>query len=189
MVLFSKEGILSLGLIQDTTEVTTPPAATTPAATTPAAAAGSSLAPTLMIGIMILIAVLIIAAVVIGWRTGGTGGAGRYSWLDYGNFFIVAIGMTVVLFAFLVAIGSATDLGIFNDPTEVLAMLTALFGVIAALVGTYFGVKAGSDAAAGAQDLANSAIAPTQAPTVVSVDPLPNAGGGSCQCSGYCHLL
>ena len=105
MVLFSKESILSLGLIQDTTEVTTPPAATTPAATTPAAAAGSSLAPTLMIGIMILIAVLIIAAVVIGWRTGGTGGAGRYSWLDYGDFFIVAIGMVVVLFAFLVAIG------------------------------------------------------------------------------------
>jgi type IV secretory pathway VirB6-like protein len=49
--------------------------------------------------------------------------------------------------------------GVFDDPTQVLAILSALFGTIVGLVGTYFGVKASSDAREGAQDQATAATA------------------------------
>jgi len=94
--------------------------------------------------------------------------------MKYGNFFVVAIGITTALIGFLVAFPLLIS-GVFKDPTQVLAILSALFGAIVGLVGTYFGVKASSDAGERAQNQA--ATATTQAAqTVQAVAPAP-AGG------------
>lgn len=73
------------------------------------------------------------------------------SWLDYGNFYVVALGITAVVIGFLVTL---LFLDRFRDGTQALGLLTALFGVITGLVGTYFGIKASSDARSGAESLA-----------------------------------
>jgi hypothetical protein len=78
--------------------------------------------------------------------------------MTYGNFFVVALGITTALMGFLVACPLLIS-GVFEDPTQVLAILSALFGAIVGLVGTYFGVKASSDAGAKAQDQAAKATA------------------------------
>ena len=78
--------------------------------------------------------------------------------LKYGNFFVVALGITTALMGFLVAFPLIIS-GVFSDPTQVLAILSALFGTIVGLVGTYFGIKASSDATEGAQAQANKATA------------------------------
>lgn len=136
---------------------------------TPPPPAGSALAETVAIGVMVLIAVTVIALIVFAWNRP----TGSRSWLDYGNFFIVAIGIIAVLLAFLVAMVTAAEL--FQDATQIFAVLTALFGVIGTLAGTYFGVKAGSDAAEGAQQLASGAVVPDR-PAVLSVYPARGAG-------------
>jgi hypothetical protein len=46
---------------------------------------------------------------------------------------------------------------VFTDPTQVIALLSALFGTIVSLVGTYFGEKSSSDASQKAQDLSQQA--------------------------------
>jgi hypothetical protein len=66
------------------------------------------------------------------------------SWLDYGSFYVVALGITVVVSGFLVTLLFANR---FGDLTSALGFLTALIGVITGLVGTYFGIKASSDEA------------------------------------------
>jgi uncharacterized protein YacL len=66
--------------------------------------------------------------------------------LHYGNFFVVVFGIMTVLIGFLVAFPLAIS-NVFSDPTQVIALLSALFGTIVGLVGTYFGVKSSSDAA------------------------------------------
>ena|SRR5215211_665468 len=71
--------------------------------------------------------------------------------MAYGSFFVVALGITTVLIGFLVTFQLIIS-GVFEDPTQVLAILSALFGTVAGLVGTYFGVKASSDARQGLQD-------------------------------------
>jgi hypothetical protein len=76
--------------------------------------------------------------------------------MAYGSFFVVALGITTVLIGFLVTFPLIIS-GVFADPTQVLALLSALFGTIAGLVGTYFGVKASSDARQGLQDVATGA--------------------------------
>ena len=78
--------------------------------------------------------------------------------MTYGNFFVVSLGITTALMGFLVAFPLLIS-GVFEDPTQVLAILSALFGTIVGLVGTYFGVKASSDAGAKAQDQAAKATA------------------------------
>jgi hypothetical protein len=147
------------------------------ATTSPPATDGNGLATIVIIEILIFVGILVIAAVatsmVTSLRRPDVGARGQ-SWLDYGNFFIVVTGIVAVFLAFLVAM--LVSGGLFHDPTQLLAILTALFGVIGTLVGTYFGVKAGSDAAQGAQDLASGVITPTR-PTVVAVEPPPNAPG------------
>lgn len=55
--------------------------------------------------------------------------------------------------------------GVFQDPTQVIALLSALFGTIVGLVGTYFGVKSSSDASRGAQDLAKAVANPSDEST------------------------
>lgn len=77
--------------------------------------------------------------------------------LRYGNFFVVSLGITAVLIGFLAAFPLLIS-GIFANPTQVLALLSALFGAIVGLVGTYFGIKASSDAGQKAQDQAAEAV-------------------------------
>ncbi len=97
--------------------------------------------------------------------------------LDHGNFFVVALGIMTALIGFLVAFPLLIS-RVFTDPTQVLALLSALFGTIVGLVGTYFGVKASSDASEGAQRLASETIAnDSTPPQVASITPPHKAQG------------
>lgn len=91
--------------------------------------------------------------------------------LVYGNFFVVALGAMTTLIGFLVAFPLLVS-GVFEDPTQVIALLSALFGTIVGLVGTFFGVKASSDATKQAHQLASDTISgDTSPPTVTSANP------------------
>ena len=70
-----------------------------------------------LIGLLVLIGIF-------AWRTENP--------LNYGNFFVVALGITTALFGFLLAFPLLVS-GIFDDPTQVLALLSALFGAIVGL--------------------------------------------------------
>jgi hypothetical protein len=136
-------------------------------------------APVSQISQATVIAILVVSALfligllfligIFAWRTENP--------LNYGNFFVVALGITTALFGFLLAFPLLVS-GIFDDPTQVLALLSALFGAIVGLVGTYFGIKASSDAREDAQKLASETITSDRTPPKVSVvSPLPNATG------------
>jgi len=84
--------------------------------------------------------------------------------LHFGNFFVVALGIMTALIGFLVAFPLLVS-GVFEDPAQVIALLSALFGTIVGLVGTYFGVKSSSDASKGAQDLAKAAARNSNGPS------------------------
>lgn len=84
---------------------------------------------------------------------------GQRSWLDYGAFFIVSLGILTVFVAYLVTLIFADD--VLDQSADVLAFMTALFGVVGTLVGAYFGVKASADARAGAERLATATAPPT----------------------------
>jgi uncharacterized protein YacL len=71
--------------------------------------------------------------------------------LRYGNFFVVIFGILTVLVGFLVSFPLVIS-DVFDDPTQVIALLSALLGTIVGLVGTYFGVKSSSDASEKAQE-------------------------------------
>jgi hypothetical protein len=73
-------------------------------------------------------------------------GIPRGSWLEFGSFFVVALGIVAVIIGFLSIL---LFLNTFEDGTQALGFLTALFGAITGLVGTYFGVKTSSDAREG----------------------------------------
>lgn len=81
--------------------------------------------------------------------------------LKYGNFFVVALGIMAVLIGYLVAFPLIIS-GVFSDPTQVLAILSALFGTVVGLVGTYFGIKATSDATMQAQNQARDVVLASQ---------------------------
>jgi len=95
--------------------------------------------------------------------------------MKYGNFFVVALGITTALMGFLVAFPLLIS-GVFEDPTQVLAILSALFGAIVGLVGTFFGVKASSEAGERAQNKASEAT--TQAAQTVRAVAPGQAGEG-----------
>jgi hypothetical protein len=117
-------------------------------------------------GILAIVA-LLIGLIWAGART-GTLAQGQRIWLDYGNFYIVAIGLATVLIGFLVILQVHQP----KDGSEALGFLTALLGAIVGLVGTYFGVKASSDARAGAETLAtNAGGVGTTAPTITIEPP------------------
>jgi hypothetical protein len=120
----------------------------------------------LIVGVIVVVAILLVGLFWVGART-GTLTQDQKTWLDYGNFFIVASGLAAVLIGFLVILQFAPP----ADGTQALGFLTALFGAIAGLVGTYFGVKQSADARAGAEKLATlSGGAGTTAPTI-TIDP------------------
>jgi hypothetical protein len=113
----------------------------------------------LIVGILICLVLLIFVA-----RRSGTWSTEQRSWLDYGNFFIVSIGIAAVTVGFLVILLVIQP---FKDKTEALSFLAALFGVVTGLVGTYFGVKQSADSREGAHDLARSfGGAGTTTPTI-----------------------
>lgn len=121
----------------------------------------------LIVGVIVVVAILLIALFWAGART-GTLTQGQKTWLDYGNFFIVASGLVSVLIGFLVILQFAPP----DDETQALGFLTALFGAIAGLVGTYFGVKQSADAREGAEKLATlSGSVSTTAPTITIEPP------------------
>jgi hypothetical protein len=123
----------------------------------------SSLTATLLWVVLFLIAAIVLMVFLV-IRTGvgrRTLLQGERSWLDYGNLFVVSFGIAAVLIGFLVILLS---LDFFADRVQALGFLTALFGVITGLVGTYFGVKQSADAREGAENLAGSAS--NTAPTV-----------------------
>ena len=113
----------------------------------------------LVIGLLVLVAIIAVSAD-----------------LQFGSFFVVALGIMSALIGFLVAFPLLIS-GVFTEPTQVVALLSGLFGIIGTLVGTYFGVKSSGDARQGAQQLATAAAAaatpaaPTPLLTVAAVDP------------------
>jgi hypothetical protein len=129
------------------------------------------IAQTTVMGILIASSLIVLGLLIL---------IGTFAWktersLEYGSFFVVVLGILTALIGFLVAFPLLVS-GVFDDPTQVLALLSALFGTIVGLVGTYFGIKTSSDARVGAQNLARDTVASdTTPPTVSSVTPLPNA--------------
>ena len=121
----------------------------------------------LIVGVVAGVAVLLAGLFWVGVRT-GRWTEDQKTWLDYGNFFIVASGLAAVLVGFLVILRVAPP----GDKTQALGLLTALFGAITGLVGTYFGVKQSADARAGAEKLATlSGGTGTTAPTITIEPP------------------
>jgi hypothetical protein len=120
--------------------------------------------------LFLLVAIILIAVLVIRTGVGSRSvSQGERSWLDYGSFFVVSWGIVAVIIGFLSIL---LFLDRFTDITQALGFLTALFGAIVGLVGTYFGVKTSSDAREGAQQLAVASGVDTTAPRVVSNTPL-----------------
>jgi Bacterial Ig-like domain len=98
---------------------------------------------------------------------------GERSSRDFGSFYVVAFGITAVFFGFIVMLLFADTFT--NNIATALGFLTALFGAITGLVGTYFGVKSSSDAREGAQRLAASPAGDTTPPDVTSTSPVDGA--------------
>lgn len=120
--------------------------------------------------LFLLVAIVLVAVLVIRTGVGSRSiSQGERSWLDYGSLFVVTWGIVAVIIGFL---GILLFLDRFTDITQALGFLTALFGAIVGLVGTYFGVKTSSDAREGAQQLAVARGGDTTKPQVLSNTPL-----------------
>jgi len=98
------------------------------------------------------------------------------SWLDYGSLWVVLCGIGAVIIGFLLTL---LLLGRFEDGTQALGFLTAFFGAIVGLIGTYFGIKSSGDAAKGAQDLVAAPSGDTTPPRILSFDPPDQAPGST----------
>jgi hypothetical protein len=119
-----------------------------------------------------VMAILIASTLIV---IGLLGLIGMFAWkteksLEYGNFFVVTLGILAALTGFLVAFPLLVS-NVFEDPTQVLAILSALFGTIVGLVGTYFGVKSSSDARAGAERVATLASGVGTTTPTITVEP------------------
>ncbi len=138
------------------------------------ASAGASAQPEPLSTVALFVVVAVLIALIGGLaflmiRTGvGTKMLAKdeRSWLDYGNLYIVALGIGAVVIGFLVML---LFLDRFDDVTQALGFLTALFGAIVGLVGTYFGVKNSADAREGAENVALNAGVGSTAPAVTVV--------------------
>lgn len=129
-------------------------------------AAASKISPRTVITLIIVSTIMVLSLLALvglfAWRTKGPEGP-----LLYGNFFVVSLGTVTALIGFLAAFPLLIS-DVFKEPTQVFALLSALFGTIVGLVGTYFGVKASSDASKQAHQLATSTVASDTTPPVVS---------------------
>jgi len=122
--------------------------------------------PTFTVAILVIILLVLIMVAIIAFFL-SLRSSNLENLMEYGSFFIVAWGILAVLIAFLAIMLSFGS--VFDDPNQVLAAFAALFGVIGTLVGTYFGVKASSDARQGAETIARGET--TTPPLVSSVSP------------------
>ena len=132
--------------------------------------AASKIPPPAVITLIIVSTIMVLGLLALiglfAWRTKAPEGP-----LLYGNFFVVSLGTVTALIGFLAAFPLLIS-DVFEEPTQVIALLSALFGTIVGLVGTYFGVKASSDATKQAHQLASGTITGDTIPPVVSsVDP------------------
>jgi hypothetical protein len=122
---------------------------------------------TTVVAILVSAAVIVVALLaLIGYFAFKTPADVEGGPLQFGNFFVVSLGIVAALVGFLIAFPPIVS-GVFADPTQVIALLTALFGTIVGLVGTYFGVKSSSDASQKAQELARAV---TQSPPEAKPD-------------------
>jgi len=129
---------------------------------------------------IILVVILVIAF--LGWqmikagsdstRSNPGSSQGERAPRDSGSFYVVALGVTAVFFGFIVMLLFVSG---FKSISTALGFLTALFGAITGLVGTYFGIKSSSDAREGAQRLAASPAGATTPPAVTSTSPVDGA--------------
>jgi Bacterial Ig-like domain (group 1) len=126
-------------------------------------------------GAILAVVVLLVGLFWAGVRT-GTLSQGQRTWQDYGNFYIVAIGLALVVIGFLIVLQIYQP----TDGAEALGFLTAFFGAIVGLVGTFFGVKASADARAGAETLTTSAGGVGTTTPTITIDP-PTATTGVSQ--------
>lgn len=129
-------------------------------------AGGAKIAQETVIMLVVVSTIMVLGLLALiglfAWRTKVPEGP-----LLYGNFFVVSLGTITALIGFLVAFPLLIS-GVFKEPTQVIALLSALFGTIVGLVGTYFGVKASSDATKQAHQLASDTITSDTTPPVVS---------------------
>jgi len=118
------------------------------------------------LGLFVIGAIVIgVALLIVFALSRGTLTQGR-PLLDYGNFFIVAVGLVVIIIGYLALL---MFLNQFNSGTQVLGFFAALTGATVGLVGTYFGIKTSSDTV---EVFARNGIVPL---TVTSVTPPENA--------------
>ena len=116
-----------------------------------------------------LVAILLVAIGAIAFmlvRTGmgsGTLSRDERTWLDYGNLYVVALGIGAVTVGFLVML---LFLNQFPNRAQALGFLTAMFGAVVGLVGTYFGVKSSADARESTEKVALATSAASTTPTV-----------------------
>src|SRR5215217_2754014 len=123
---------------------------------------------TLLLLIAILLANVRIARGIVNNGVGSRPVAQGKSWMEYGSFFVVIGGIVAVIIGFLSILLLLKQ---FKDVTQAVGFLTAFFGAIVGLVGTYFGVKSSADAALGAQQLAAGSRGDTTPPRVLSTNP------------------
>jgi hypothetical protein len=103
---------------------------------------------------VILLIVILIASVVLIVQVRNLSVASRpaspddRSWLDYGSLVVVLCGIVAVIVGFITIL---LFLGSFEDVTTALGFLTAFFGAIVGLIGTYFGIKSSSDDCGGTE--------------------------------------
>ena len=127
---------------------------------------GPSLLAWTQVALVFVLIAAIGAIVFLLIRTGMRSGSlskDERTWLDYGNLYVVALGIGAVTVGFLVIL---LFLDQFPDTSQALGFLTALFGAIVGLVGTYFGVKSSADAREGTEKVALTTGATSTAPTV-----------------------
>lgn len=111
-------------------------------------------------------AIVLVFGVIVLWTGVGarTMEQSQKSWLDYGNFYIVAWGISAVVLGFLATL---LFLDAFSsDMSQALGFMSAFFGAIVGLVGTYFGVKSSADAREGAEKVALSSGNGSTTPTI-----------------------
>ena len=129
----------------------------------------NSLSPTQIGVILSLIAfIAVVVVVVVGYAVARRNVTQGRPWLDYGNFFVVACGLVVIIIGYLAIL---LFLNQFRSGTQVLGFFAALTGATVGLVGTYFGIKTSSDTV---EVLGRNGTAPL---TVTAVTPLENATG------------
>ena len=110
----------------------------------------------------IIAVVIALVGLVLAGALTGKSPKDQWTWLSYGNFYIVATGIAAVLIGFIVTLRLREP----TDDVQALGYLTALFGAILGLVGTYFGVKQSAHAVA-----ALSGAAGTTTATTITMDP------------------